>query len=716
MMNGADGDKALSPCRQVLFAFTVLAILLLSIYGNSFNCSWHFDDAANITNNPAVHLKALSWNETAHLLLAGHLGAHASPRPLAYLSFGLNYFVGGLDVFGYHLVNVSIHFVASLFLFLFVRNALNLGLPNGKDDPRAYQVALLAAVLWAVHPIQTQAVTYIVQRMTSLSGMFYIMSLYFYLKARTSLNYARAAVFSIACLLAFLMALGSKENALLLLLSMGLYEVLLIKGTHSRSPVKTLKLSFAVIGMVGLIGFLWVSLGEGNSFSAVFAGYNHRPFTLWQRVLTESRVILFYVSLLLYPMPDRLSLVHGFQISTSLFNPLSTLLSVLSILGIVGLLVVMAKKHPLLSFCFLFFFVNHLMESTILPLELVYEHRNYVPAMLFFAPLAMGFCFLLEKFQAKKGMKFALCLFGAITLMGFAHATYERNRVWKNPDTLWFDTLRKAPMESRVRHNLGAVYQGRSQMEKATEEYEKALSLNNYPRKGEEAATYFNLGNLHRDLRNPSKAEYFYQKAVQADPNCYPALNSLAALYESEGNTKTVLPLLTKALNVEPQSSNTNYNLGLFHLKNGEPDKAVPYFNRAMRDPGLHHSVLVSMGVAYKQMGRQGKASALFEQALATNPKDIVPRLHLMEIYHLTGQEKGALIQGKGLLDILLQDEALFYGTVGFVLEKGGSREVSLSPETVFPILYQAMSERENTYNAQMVYLKKILEKDGKIE
>lgn len=118
MKNGADGDKALSPCRQMIFAFTVLAILLLTIYGNSFNCSWHFDDVANITNNTAVHLKNLSWNETKRLLLEGHLGAHASPRPLAYLSFGVNYFFGGLEVTGYHLVNLSVHFVASIFLFL----------------------------------------------------------------------------------------------------------------------------------------------------------------------------------------------------------------------------------------------------------------------------------------------------------------------------------------------------------------------------------------------------------------------------------------------------------------------------------------------------------------------------------------------------------------------------------------------------------------------
>jgi tetratricopeptide (TPR) repeat protein len=512
------------------------------------------------------------------------------------------------------------------------------------------------------------------------------------------------------------MALGSKENALLLLLSLGFCEVFLIKGSPSWSPAKKWGLFIAVIGTAAVIGFLWVTLTKGEVFSALFAGYDHRPFTWWQRLLTESRVVLFYVSLLLYPMPDRLSLVHGFQVSTSLLNPVSTLISILSILLIVGVLVGLAKKHPLLSFSFLFFFVNHLMESTVLPLELVYEHRNYVPSMLFFVPFVMGLCSLLVRFEAKRGMRLALCFFGAFVLMGFAHAAYERNEVWKSPETLWLDALKKAPAESRVHHNLGTVYQGTGRLLKAKEEYQKALTLNNYARKAEEAATYFNLGNLHRDLGDSSQAEVFYQKAIQVDPNCHPALNSLAVLYAGEGGEEAVLPLLLRSLEAAPQSASTNYNLGLFYLRKGELDKAVPYFNTAGGGPGIHHGVQVSLGVAYKQMGLRGKACVFFKQALATNPRDVVPRLHLMELYHSAGLEKKALDEGHGLLDLLLKDEALFYNTVGFVLEKGRSNEVSLSHETILPLLYQAMKLRGEVFNVQVSYLKKLLDKDSKIE
>ena len=531
-------------------------------------------------------------------------------------------------------VNLLIHWVASLFLFLFVRAALNLEPLKKKYGSHAYPVALLASVFWAVHPIQTQAVTYIVQRMTSLAGMFYIMSMYFYLKARTSGDSRGKAVFFLVSLFAFVLGMGSKENVFLASSDHRPCGIILFQGTRVYHAGRKGMIFTGIAGIACVIGFLWASLGDGNAFSSILEGYNYRPFTLWERLLTESRVVVFYLSLLIYPMPDRLSIIHGFPISTSLLNPLSTLRSLVFILGIIGLLVALAGRHPLISFSFLFFFVNQLIESTILPLELAYEHRNYIPSMLFFVPFAIGYCSLLERFRAKRVMRFAVSFFGVIALVGFGHATYVRNLAWKNPETLWFDAAAKAPGESRVHHNLGAQYQGKGQAQEAVEAYEKALSLHKYQRKGEEAATYFNLGNLHRDLGSADRAEYFYQQAIKVDPNCYPALNGLAVLYERQGRMDAVLPLLRKALEVEPESSHASFNLGLFHLKNGEPEKAVPFFNIAMRDQGLQHSVLVSSGVAYKQIGQRGKAAGLFERAVMTNPKDITPRLHLVELYH----------------------------------------------------------------------------------
>ncbi len=177
-----------------------------------------------------------------------------------------------------------------------------------------------------------------------------------------------------------------------------------------------------------------------------------------------------------------------------------------------------------------------------------------------------------------------------------------------------------------------------------------------------------------------------------------------------------VLPLLTKALEVEPESPRVNFNLGLFHLKNGNPEKAMPCFRVAMGDPGLRPSALVSLGVAHKQMGDRGKAAVLFEQAVMTNPKDITPRLHLIGLYQAAGLKRRALDQGEGLSGIMLTNEGLFYNAVDLIVTKGRSKDVDLSGEIILPVLYEAMSKRGDVFNNQLSYLKKVLDKDSKIE
>jgi protein O-mannosyl-transferase len=179
-------EIGISHCRKVVFAFLSLAIILLAVYGNSFNCSWHFDDEPNITENPNLHMTKLTWEQVNKALKSDRNNPHFFYRPVACLSFALNHYFGGLDVFGYHLVNLMIHFLSSVFLFLFIFNTLHLPSLRERYSSNAYAIALLATVLWAINPIQTQAVTYIVQRMASLAAMFYILSMYFYLKARTA--------------------------------------------------------------------------------------------------------------------------------------------------------------------------------------------------------------------------------------------------------------------------------------------------------------------------------------------------------------------------------------------------------------------------------------------------------------------------------------------------------------------------------------------------
>ena len=170
--------------RDPLFAAGLLFFMLVVIYGNSFDCSWHYDDFVNIVQNGSVHINTLSW-QSMEKSLYGIMGSARWQRPLSYFSFALNYYFDGLNVFWYHVVNFFIHYVTSVFLFLFIYNTLKLPILEGRYERNAYSIALLSTLFWAINPVQVMAVTYIVQRMASMTAMFYIMAMYFYLKGRT---------------------------------------------------------------------------------------------------------------------------------------------------------------------------------------------------------------------------------------------------------------------------------------------------------------------------------------------------------------------------------------------------------------------------------------------------------------------------------------------------------------------------------------------------
>ncbi|MEQ8163853.1 MAG: hypothetical protein ABRQ34_10045, partial [Smithellaceae bacterium] len=183
----------------------------MAVYSNSFYGDWHFDDFANISGNPYIQIKDFSWENIKHCIYG--LEQKQPSRPLSYLSFALNYYFDGTNVFGYHVVNFTIHYLAALFLFLFVYNILKLPLLQDRYENIAYPAALLAAFFWAINPVFVTSVTYIVQRMAAMAGMFYIMAMYFYLKGRQAEKSSSAVVFFLLCVVAGFASVLSKENS-----------------------------------------------------------------------------------------------------------------------------------------------------------------------------------------------------------------------------------------------------------------------------------------------------------------------------------------------------------------------------------------------------------------------------------------------------------------------------------------------------------------------
>ena len=701
-----------SHCRKLVFAVLSLAIILLAIYSNSFDCAWHFDDEPNITENPNLHMTEFSWEQINRALKSDRNNPHFFYRPVACLSFALNHYFGGLNVFGYHLINLLVHYLSSVLLFLFIFNTLNLPSLKGRYSSNAYAIALLATVFWAINPIQTQAVTYIVQRMAALAAMFYILSMYFYLKARTATRTGARAAFLFSCGLSFALALGSKENAAMLPLSLFLYEAILIQKDTTLFFRRNLKWLVLICSIILLIGLIYFYYKHGNVYSFL-KGYERRPFTMAERLLTQPRVVLFYMSLLLYPLTSRLNIAHSFELSKSLFEPISTFFSILAIVSLIALAFYLARKRPLLSFCILFFFINHVIESSIFPLEIAYEHRNYIPSMLFFLPFAIGLLALIERYEAKIVMKYILAAFIVLLLIGFGHATHLRNFDWKTPGTLWADTVGKSPDTMRAYHNLARYFQNRGQLRRALQIYQQALTKTATNRKDESFITHYNIGKAWADLNDYGQAESHFRQAINLNPSYSPAYNNLAAAYEWQGKKDLAYENLLKAFRIDPYAPFLNHNLGLYYLKEGRPADAIQHLRRALHSVEYKSSATLCLAIAHKQEGRLGKASVLFRKALRKNPQDTGIHLHLAELYQKAGHPTLALKEAERALDLAIT-KGTIHKILADLLENDRTGNLKPNGKIVIPLLNQVVRQKATTLNEWKTVLRKATEPSQK--
>jgi hypothetical protein len=358
-----------------LIAIGLIAGVALLAYSNTFHVPFHFDDRPNITENPNVQIKVFTWDRIERLVKNTY---KETIRVFSYFTLALNYYFGGFNVFGYHLVNFVIHIASGIFLYWFLMLTFNLPSLIEKYGAISYKVALFSSLIFISHPIQTQSVTYIVQRMASMAGMFYLLSLTLYIKGRLSTGRPRVLYFG-GMVLSYLLGIFSKENVAILPLFIALYEFYFFQRLDLSRKGRKILLSLAgVLLILGVLG--WIIWG-GRYINLVTQGYEYRTFTMSERVLTQFRIVLYYVTLLIYPHPSRLNLDYDFPISKTILDPATTLVSILIIAGLVGYSVWIAKKRPVLSFFILWYFGNLVIESSIFPLEMVYEHRLYLPAV-----------------------------------------------------------------------------------------------------------------------------------------------------------------------------------------------------------------------------------------------------------------------------------------------------------------------------------------------
>ena len=630
-----------------------MAVCLGIIYGNSFDSEWHLDDRLITVHNKNLQLDSRSWQAIRQTFYAPRgqgPNTGKSPerisRPIVSLTLALNYYFGRTNVMGYHIVNLLIHYIAAIFLFLFIVQTLNLPSLKRRYAKTSCAIALLAAFFWATSPVQVSAVTYIIQRMSSMAGMGYIMAMYFYVRGRISTAKGKPWIFFACAVLSWLMALGSKENAVMLPVSLILYELLFLqeRGRNVfQKPSQLLLIAFPVVVVMGFV------FGAFSGGVAMLKDYGLFSFNLTERLLTSPRIFFFYISILLYPIQSRMTLLYDIEVSKSLFEPLNSLLPIMGIAVFIAMAIWLIKrKRYLFAYCSLFFFLNHLIEGTVFPLHLAFLHRNYIPSMLFFVPPAVFMVQVLGYFSYHRGIQWVMVVGIGLILAAQGSVTFSFNRIWKTEQTLWQDNINKFPNLSLPHHNLGsALYNARDHAQ-AQIEFQKALDLNR-----DQVKPHFNLYrlNLAKALLIQNKkidiAIAYLDRVIQAWPLKADAHDNMGMALMRKGDYNAAAAFSQKAIQLDPKTGAyyLHFALGLF--KRGDMDEAYKFARVAFALNRKDVKPLVILAEIFHRKNRLQHSIFMWERFHAAYPQSLDGILALTELYYKTGRRQAASRKAK---------------------------------------------------------------------
>ena len=550
-----------SPKYEILL-LSLLAIVVILIYADTLSTPFILDDIHNIRNNPHIRVPSLSLK---NLIRAGFQSPE-SCRPVANISFALNYYFNGFNLVGFHLINILIHIFSGVFLYFFVKATLKTPVLRARFEKYGW-VPFFTAFIWLVHPLQTQSVAYLVQRMNSLAAMFYMLSMLFYVKFRLNEDNRRQWLLLAGCALTGLLAVGTKQNSATLPVFIILYEWYFFQGLSLKWGRRHFLVLGSLLLFLIIISLIYLDL---DPVFRILSAYKHRDFTLLQRVLTQFRVVILYVGLLLWPQPSRLNLDHDVALSYSLTDPVTTLISMAVITALIALAILTAKREPLLSYGILWFFGNLAIESSVIGLELVFEHRNYLPSMfVVLAMVALAFRYVKP---AWLGIAF-LCVVGTL----FTVWTFERNRVWMDELSLYRDCVEKSPAKARPHNNFGAILLRRGRLPEAIDEFQAALRI-----KPDDADAHYNLGNALVKQGSLTKGIYHFSEALGRQPGNIKILNNLAATLVLLERYPEAIENFKKALKINPAEADLHNNLGVALKKQGDLDNAMHHFSRAL--------------------------------------------------------------------------------------------------------------------------------------
>jgi tetratricopeptide (TPR) repeat protein len=611
--------------KRFLPAFLIVTAGIVA-YHNSFSGPFIFDDLATIPSNP--HIRHL-W--PPDYLYEAPSGDTTLPgRPLLGLSLALNFSWFGLEVRGYHLFNFFVHLLAVCALYGVLRRTLEGGRLAGRYGERSAPFALIVALLWTVHPLQTESVTYVIQRAESMGGLFYLLTLYAFIR-----GWFVPSVFCCA------LGVAAKEVVATAPLAVLLYDRVFIAGSFREALrgrgryYAGLASTWLLLGALVLHAGILPQLLSGTSVEeGIVSGWERS----WIYLRTEPGVLLHYLKLSLWPHP--LCLDYRWPPAEDRGE---VAFPGLIVFGSIVLTLWGFRRRPEAAFCGAWFFLVLSPTSSVLPLaDYAFEHRMYLPLagviVLTVGVGERGFRWLAGRLRLE-GWKTLVSgtLISVLAVGGLTWLTVRRNEDYRSSISIWTDTVEKRPENDRAHYNVGVVLRDAGRLEEAAKHLGASISLNpGYVK------AYNQLGNIFFQKENLEGAQVCYKQALQVDDRCAEAYSNLGLIRARSGALEEAVGFYQKALAIDPDQPDALNNWGVLLLQQRDPEGAREKFREAIAAKPDYAEAYHNLGDLIWREGRAEEAIRQFEEAVRLKPDFAPARAHLAIVWIQAGRGDAA--------------------------------------------------------------------------
>ncbi len=575
----------------------------LAAYANSFSVPFLFDDIPTIVENPDIRRLWPVW----HLFVySGEVDIGTSGRPIANVSFALNYALGGLRVAGYHVFNLAVHLCSALLLFGLMRRTLRLPRFADRFDASADAIAFAVALLWVVHPLQTKSVTFIAQRIEALAACFFLLTLYAFLRGATSKAPKHWMTLSV---IAAAFGMATKEIVASVPVVALLFDATFLTGSWRGALRARWRLHAALaatwIVLVVLL-FTTARLQVAAESTSALSPLDY--------LKTQSWAIWHYLRLAAWPAPlvfdygmagDGVPLLREPREYLPYALPLALLVATTA-WGVV-------KLRPW-AFLAATFFMILAPSSSIVPirLDVVAEHRIYLPLAALVVLVVSGAAHLLSRTDRQVA---AIAPVALLLCVPLGWTTYARNRDYGSERRIWTDTVEKLPGSARAQTNLGVALFADGEYENAIARHRDAIRL-----RPDYSEAYHNLASALMYLERAPEAETQYRQALELAPDAWASHLGLAEALVAQDRHEEAAESYVAVLRRNPALPSAYLRLGMIRQLQGRAEEAVGLYEESLRRAPDDVTVLNQLGLAYGQLGRFDLAADRFTRALRIQP------------------------------------------------------------------------------------------------